>query len=198
MHGTTKASIEPGSPSKDFCQGSIEKKIPSQIFYAASRGFLFYDPQAVSTEKVFHHCLQSGIVDFTNSGCSLGENLPMRAVRTEDMVVRPQQKSLTDGCGFLPDGQVRGALVIVFDSLIDSLRLDLLQHVLKLTDKKHILINTNESFGSVAFQLILNGSGILVKRNIRTGQFPCFAFLLRFDDLRLRHNSNGCSKIKVN
>ena len=95
----------------------------------------------------------------------------MRAVRTENMVVRTKQKSLTDRCGFLPDGQVRGALVIVFDSLIDSLRLDFLQHILELSNEKHILINTNESFGPVTFQLILNGSGILVKRNIRTGQF---------------------------
>ncbi len=67
MHGTTKASIEPGSPSKNFRQGSIEKKIPSQILYATARGFLFYDSQAVSSEKVLHHCLQFGIVDFTNS-----------------------------------------------------------------------------------------------------------------------------------
>ena len=43
MHGTTKATIKPGSSSKDFRQGSVEKKIPGQILYATSRGFLFYD-----------------------------------------------------------------------------------------------------------------------------------------------------------
>ena len=73
--------------------------------------------------------------------------------------------------------------MVVLQILIGALRLDGLKHALEFTYEEHVLVQADEGFRPVRLQFLLDGSGVLVERYVRTGQGTCAAFLGRFDDL---------------
>ena len=78
----------------------------------------------------------------------------MRPVGTKDMIVHSQKKGLANRGCFLPDGQVSGALVIVFDSFIGSLGLNTLEHALELANEQHVLVDSDKGFGPVGLDFL--------------------------------------------
>ena len=98
MHGTTQAAVETRLAPKDFGQGSIEKEVTGQRLHLG-RSILFHDTQAIATKKVLHDSLEVLVIQLSNRGHALGENLPVRTVGAKNMIVRTQEKCLThSGC----------------------------------------------------------------------------------------------------
>ena len=87
---------------------------------------------------------------------------------TERDVVSAQQVRLADAGRLLTIAQVRGAGIGGFHAVVVGLRLDLREHVLKLTADSHVAIDADQIFfGVVAlFQFLLDGLVILADGNV--------------------------------
>src|SRR5262249_26335405 len=82
----------------------------------------------------------------------------------EDMIVHAQQKRLPDGGGFLPDGEVRRAPMVVLDPLEIALDLDLVEHTLEGANDRHVPMNTNQVFTRKTVEFVLQYPIILIDR----------------------------------
>jgi hypothetical protein len=79
--------------------------------------------------------------------------------------------------------KVSGAFVIILDPLVGSLRFDALEHALKLADQEHILVNTNQSFGSIGLYLFFDIILVLIERYFLERNGSRLAFFGGFDNL---------------
>ena len=68
----------------------------------------------------------------------------MAAVRAEDVVVGREREGHADGRGFLPDGKMGRAEMIVLDALVNALDLDLVEDGFELADGGHVLPDGEE------------------------------------------------------
>ena len=107
----------------------------------------------------------------------------MGTVRSKDVVVHAQEKGLTHRRSFLPDGKVGGAFVIILDPFVGTLGFDALEHALKFADQEHILVNTNQSIGSIGLYLIFDIILVLIKRYFLERNGSRLAFFSGFNNL---------------
>ena len=81
----------------------------------------------------------------------------MAAVRAVDVVVGSQRERHADRARLLPDGKVGGARMVVCDSLIGPLDLDLVEDRFELADGAHVLPDAQQIRGRVLLEVRLVG-----------------------------------------
>ena len=123
-NGVKKACIEPPRPrlnpacaAEDLGQRAVDQEVDGQILDRPVV-LLLDDRQAFAAHEVLHDVHQGVVVELADGRHALGQDLAVRAVRAEDVVVDVQQEGLPHRGGLLADRQVRRPLVVVLDALV--------------------------------------------------------------------------------
>ncbi len=181
VHGAAHAFVETGGAAKNLGQGAVEGVVNGQPFDAAVGADFFHHPQRRAIQVGFHNFQQVGIAQFLNGGEAFGQDFAVAAVGAENVIFRGQVIRLPHRGGFLPDGEVGRAKVVVLDALIGSLPFDAVQHGLKFADEGHIAVNPHQVVGAV-FLGLGGGVGLIgVQRYLRGNQHAGFAGFYRVD-----------------
>ena len=99
----------------------------------------------------------------------------MTAVGPEYVVIDIEQERLADRGRLLTDGKVRGTTVVIGDTLVFALCLDLLQHGLKSADDGHISVDADQILARKAVQLVGHRALVLIDRDRVKLQMPRLA-----------------------
>ncbi len=143
MHRATEPAIYARVPREDLRQRPVDDEINRQVL-RRTLGSLFDNAQTIATEVVAHDRHQRWIVELMNRRETLGKNLTMRAVRTEDVVVRVEQVCLTNRRRLLADRKMRRPPMIVREVLEMPLLLHRVEHLLERADDHHVALDAHQ------------------------------------------------------
>ena len=138
VHGAAESAVEAKVFGEDFGEGAVDEEIDGEIFGVAFGVFL-NDAESFAAEVIFHGGEEGGVIQLLDGGQTFGEDFAMGAVGAVDVVVGVEQVHLTDGGGFLADGEVGGAAVVVFDIVeLCTGFLDGVEHEFEAADDHHV------------------------------------------------------------
>ena len=151
----------------------------------------------VAAEVAAHDLQQRVVRELLDGGQALGQDLAVAAVGAVDVVVDAEQVGLADGGGFLADGEVGRAAVVVLDALVVAAQLDLVEHVLEGADDLHVALDAQQvRLGeTTGVEFLFAGLLVLIERDRRKLELAGAAFLDGTDDLALGHGINSWSMV---
>src|SRR4029453_17181648 len=134
---------------EDFTIGAVGEEALGQAAYGSAV------PGLDGTEKSpvpvgFHDPQQFRFAQLPDRGESLGQNLAMTPMGTEDMILGSQRERHPDGGGLLSDREVSRPGVIVRDAFAGPLGLDLVENRFEFPDRAHVLPDAQEVFGRMS------------------------------------------------
>ena len=158
MHGAAQSAVEAGGAGEYFRKGAVKQEVYCKILNIALflLAFLNY-LEDVSAQEFFHNIVKLVIVKLLDGGKSFCKDLAVAAVRAEGEIVDVKAICLTDRACLLTDGQVCGAGVVIFYSVIYALGLYLVEHGLKLADNAHIAVDTQKIVFGIELFLLRKG-----------------------------------------
>ena len=158
VHGAAKAAVEAGGPSEDFRQESEDEKFLGP-FLPIGAGLALEGLPDLSIERTLDDDSEVFFGKLVDRAESLGEELPVAAMASEDVISRFQHEGLSNSCRLLSDREVGGPLVVVLESLVAAHLLDLVEHRLELPDDDHIPVDQEGLVGAYRSVRDLLGKG---------------------------------------
>ena len=144
VHGAAQTLGEAGFAGKELSHYAVEEEGARQVLYGIVFAVVLNGAQGGAVPGGLHYAHQLVIAELLDAGETLCQNIGMGAVRTEDVVVLVQQVSLSYRGGFLADAKVSGARMAVSYTVVFAGGFDQVDHGLKLTDDRHIVIDAEE------------------------------------------------------
>ena len=193
VHRAAHAVMEAVLTGEDLRDGAIQQEADGQLLDIRGIGKLLDSSQRLAAEEVLHDLHQLFIGQLVDAAQALGEDLGVRTVGAEGDVVLVQEVRFADAGGFLAIAQVGGAGIGGLNAVVVRLRLDLGEHMLKLTADGHVAVDADEVFlGVVAlFQLLLDGLVVLADGNIVKVDVTGLTDSYGINIQRFRHNRSS-------
>ena len=188
VHRTTKALVDACLTGKDFGQRSIKDEVFSEVLDSLVRT-VFDNIHCCPVEELVHDAGELLVVESIHSGQALGQDFTVRTMRAEYVVLRRQVNGLAHRSGFLSDRQMCRSGVIVFHTLVGTLRFDQVEHGLKLAHYEHVVINLFQSSNTVLFHFLFIVRLVLHHWNRLKCNFTRLPGLLRADYLISWHET---------
>ena len=105
---------------------------------------------------------QAGGIQFAQGQTTLGDAIAMPAMRAGDIIQAPNAGASADGGGFLADGKVGGATIIVVGQGSISARPEFDDHLLEFADDEHIFQQLPGRRAAQSARLQLTGERALI------------------------------------
>ncbi len=131
---------------EDLRNGAVQQEADGQLLDIRGIGKLLDSSQRLAAEEVLHDLHQFFIGQLVDAAQALGEDFGVRTVGAEGDVVLVQEVRFADAGGFLAIAQVGGAGIGGLNAVVVRLRLDLGEHMLKLTADGHVAVDADEVF----------------------------------------------------
>ena len=186
VHGSAEAAVEAGLTGEDLCHCAVEQEVDGQILHGGVVELL-NDRQGLAVQEALHDVHQFLVGELLDGGQALGQDVGMGAVGAEDHVVHVQVEGFADGGGFLADGQMGRAGMVVGHAVVLAVDLDLIDHGLELAQGQHIAIDVQELLGGEVAELVLHGLLILIAGDVLKVDITGLAHLIRIYEQLLGH-----------
>ena len=154
VHRPAEAAVETGLAGERFGDGTVEDEVLSDIGQVVG-GDLLGEGEGFAVQELLHDAFQVRGIEFAGGGETLGEDLAVAAVGSEDEVVGTELRGLPHHGGFLSDAEVRGAAVVVLHTVPGAGGLDGVEHGLERAHGDHVVQDVDEPLLAVAFQFRL-------------------------------------------
>ncbi len=105
---------------------------------------------------------QTGGIQFAQGQTTLGDAIAMPAMRAGDIIQAPNAGASADGGGFLADGKVGGATIVVVGQGRISARPEFDDHLLELANDEHIFQQLPGRRAAQSARLQLTGERALI------------------------------------
>ena len=181
MHRAAEASREAHVLGKKLAGYTEHEEITGDILGGLAGGVLLYYFVVLAAVEFFHYLDELFVRKLADGGKTLGYNLVMAAVGTENEVINTEGEGLTYSGSFLTDSKVRGAGIGELFAVVFALELNALEHRLEFTDCYHIGIHSEEFFLGEVVLFVLNGLVVFANRNILEGYSTLCKFVLGTD-----------------
>ncbi len=188
MHRAAHTFIEAILPTEYLRQRAIEHVDRRQFTHRLHvTGEALHHAQSRAVVVRLHDRHEIVVVHLRDGAEALGENFAVAAVRAKDEVVCSKVIRLAHSRRLLADGEVRWALMVVFDALIRILLLDAVEHGLEFANIGHVPVHLHQRTLAIFLCLGLRVRHIGVDGDCRTGQSGRLSHFAGVYRNRLRH-----------
>ena len=181
VHGAAQPTVETGLARENLAIGAVNEEPQGEAFHRPAVSLLHRTEQRTVAIR-FHDLEQPLFVKRPDGRKTLGQNFAVASMRSEDMIFGRQPKCHPDRRGFLADRKVRRPGVIIRDSLVCALGLDLVEDRLEFANPAHVDPDVQEVFGRVLRELFLHRLSVGIHLNVHEANGVGGKDLFRFDD----------------
>ena len=187
VHGAAQSALKAGVLREYLGENSVEQEVDRELLHAVVYHVSLDDLQHSAAAEILHCAVKLVFTELFNRSESFGEDVAVVAVRAEDEVPGVKRVSRSDRGRLLADREVSGSGVVVFDSVVDRVRLDLREHRLELAYHAHIAVNPQHVGFREELLLLLESLRVAVHRYILKADKAGAEDLFRVDELTPWH-----------